>query len=217
MEKSPPQFPPVKDADPEGLIAVGGDLSIDTLLMAYKSGIFPWPLGEKYPMTWFSPDPRAILILDEYKPSKSLIKLAKNTHLTIKENTVIDEVLLGCRTCHRSSTGGTWVTKKLIQGYKDFFDAGYCYTVECFDGTELVGGLFGVKIGKMVTAESMFYKKPNASKLCIYHLVCKLKETADIKWIDLQVLNPFTKNIGATEIRREQFIELVKIAVNETL
>lgn len=200
-------FPSVSTADEHGLLAIGGDLEVASLLLAYKSGIFPWPISEDY-LTWFSPPQRAVLFLNEVHLSKSFQKFIKNTDFTLTVNKKFEDVIRRCaEPVHRGEQEGTWVTEEIIQGYIDFHKAGYAFSVECNSGAgELVGGLYGVTLAGFVAGESMFYRRPNASKLCLHYLIeqCRSK---GVQWIDCQVQTPLLSQFGAKEISRIKYIE----------
>jgi leucyl/phenylalanyl-tRNA--protein transferase len=203
-------FPPVEHAAPNGLLAVGGDSEPESLLLAYRSGIFPWQ-GD--PLMWFAPKRRAVLFLDEFRISKSLRKAMKQSPLTIQMNTRFREVMERCRDAvNRRGLQGSWITPQILSGYTALFEAGHAYSVEAFHNNRLVGGLYGVRIGAMFSAESMFYEEPNASKICLAHLVEYVRE-AGSTWIDCQAVNDFTASIGVKEIPRRQFMQLLKSAL----
>lgn len=202
-------FPNIKYADPEtGLIAVGGDLSVESLLLAYKNGIFPWPVSDEY-LTWFTPPERAILYTDKMHVSKSLTRYYKQNKFSYKLNTNFLKVIESCALVSvRKENSDTWITDELIDAYYKFFKAGYAYSVESYLNNKLVGGFYGVIINGFISAESMFHFENNASKLALYFFVELLKKKK-VEWIDFQVLNPFTDSLGTEEIERDKFIELL--------
>ena len=200
-------FPPIDQADENGLLAIGGDLSLKTLKTAYLSGIFPWPFSQEYPITWFSPDPRGILKFSDFKVTKSFKKFLKKTSLTIKFNCNFEEVIKRCGVITRKGQNDTWITNELLQAYIKLYHAGYAYSVETYNGDKLVGGLYGVCIGDLFSGESMFFEEDNASKLALYILVNKLKDK--ISWLDTQMITPVLSSFGAKEIARADFMKLL--------
>ena len=201
-------FPPHEQADENGLLAVGGDLEVESLLLAYQNGIFPWPVYEDV-LTWFSPHQRAILRVEDYKISKSFKKFLNTTSLTVVENRNFKEVIKRCKISPNRGEGqGTWITEQIVNGYIALHKAGYAHSIEAYDGDKLVGGLYGVSIGGMFAGESMFYDLPNASKLCLHYLLNKVRLSSGT-FIDCQVLSPFTESLGAIEIDRESFLKLL--------
>lgn len=213
------QFPPVEHADPQGLLALGGDLSVPSLVLAYRSGIFPWPMPG-YPLAWFAPPDRALLFLDEVHLSKSLIKSLKRPGLVAKINHNVPEVIQQCqRSQHRMLSEypgpSTWITEEMERGYSELAQAGYCHSVAVFEGEDLIGGLYGVCIGAMFAGESMFYLRPNGSKIALAFLASYLKNRG-VKWIDCQQLTPLLSSFGARCVRRSRFMELLKTALMDT-
>ncbi|MCL4166113.1 UNVERIFIED_CONTAM: hypothetical protein GTU68_054501 [Idotea baltica] len=202
-------FPDVKYADPEtGLIAVGGDISVESLLLAYKNGIFPWPVSDEY-LTWFTPPDRAILYTDKMHVSKSLKRYYNQNKFAYKINTNFLKVIESCALVSvRKEDSDTWITDEIIDAYYEFFKAGHAYSVESYLDKKLVGGFYGVIVNGFISAESMFHFESNASKLALYFFVELLKKK-NVGWIDFQVLNPFTESLGAEEIEREKFIDLL--------
>jgi leucyl/phenylalanyl-tRNA--protein transferase len=203
-------FPPIEKADEDGLLALGGDLEVQSLLMAYEQGIFPWPLGPEYPLAWFSPDPRGILRYEDLIISKSLKKLLRQKKYEIRFNYDFPSVILGCaKSENRKNQEGTWITEDIILSYITLHFAGHAYSVETYFEDKLVGGMYGVQIGGFISGESMFYTKPNASKVA---LVCLMEylQTQGINWIDTQLVNPFLEKMGACEIPRSDYLEMLK-------
>ena len=206
------QFPPLREADEHGLIAVGGDLEVESLLLAYRSGIFPWPIKEDI-LTWFAPPERAVLFFDSYHISRSLKKFRSHTSWKIKIDTDFNAVIRECsKVQNRPTQSGTWITPEMIDAYNELHRSGHAHSIECHDGEELIGGVYGVAINGFFAAESMFYRKPNASKLCIWHLVEFLKDFR-IEWIDCQVMSPFLESFGVKNIPRDEFMKLLKISL----
>lgn len=205
-------FPPIEWADQYGLLAIGGDAAPDSLILAYRNGIFPW---EGKPLMWFAPPKRAVLFLDEFKASRSFKRALRDNPFEIQFNSNFRAVMEGCKNSrNRKGKKGTWLTAEMVDGYCGLFDKGNAYCISaCLKG-KLVGGVYGVIIGEMVTAESMFYKEPDASKICLLHLIEHFRSLG-IKWIDCQAANPFTKSFGVREIEREQFMKMLNAAISE--
>lgn len=196
-------FPPVELADEYGLLAVGGDLEIPSLLLAYQNGIFPWPMRGEERIPWFAPPKRAILFLEDFCPSKSLIKTANSFELRV--NSAFPAVI---RACGEYRKGGTWITEKIEQAYLDLHNAGFAHSIESFRDGKLVGGLYGVCLGGLFTGESMFYRESNASKVALWALVEFLKAQG-VSWIDCQVINPHLATLGVVEMPRSKFMEML--------
>lgn len=203
-------FPPLDEADEDGLLAVGGELSPQLLLLAYLQGIFPWPYSEKHPLTWFSPNPRGILAPENFHISKSFKRFLNNHTYDIRFNTNFELVMKKCAQAKRSSGSGTWITPKLTKAYLDLYHMGYAYCIEIYSVNQnLVGGLYGVCIDTIISGESMFHSEPNTSKLALYTLITRLK-LCGIPYLDTQMVTPITKQLGATQISREQFARDLK-------
>jgi len=199
-------FPPVEEADTDGLLAVGGDLELDTLLTAYSQGIFPWPISLDFPLAWFSPDPRGVLDVETFHIPTSFKKWLKKTRFKVTFSTCFETVILRCAQAERKNQPGTWITSDIIQGYKKLFEAGHAYSVEVWDDSnELVGGLYGVCFGGYLSGESMFSSKTGASKLALLKLVELIKEN-DLKWFDTQMVTPVVELFGGFYLPREEFI-----------
>jgi leucyl/phenylalanyl-tRNA---protein transferase len=202
------RFPPVSRADKNGLIAVGGDLEPESLLLAYQSGIFPWPMDEDT-ITWFSPPTRGVVFLESFTVSKSTQRYLKKTPFNYKTDSDFRSVIERCsEVVNRGRQGGTWITPQMLEAYCDFFDQGHCHSFETYLNGELVGGMYGVQIGRYFSAESSFYRVPNASKGAMCHMVEYLRGQG-IAWFDCQQVTPFSKSFGATELKRDQFLELL--------
>jgi leucyl/phenylalanyl-tRNA--protein transferase len=202
------EFPPVCEADEYGILAIGGDLEVESLLLAYSSGIFPWPLDENY-LTWFAPPERTLLFLDEVHVSRSLKKFRRKCSYRFSINTAFEEVVHCCaEMVNRGQQNGTWITGEMKEAYCDLHRAGYAHSIECFDGDELIGGMYGIAIAGMFAGESMFYRRPNASKLAFLYLIEYLQERK-VPWIDCQVMTPLSKNFGARDLPRLEFMRLL--------
>ncbi|MCI5064629.1 leucyl/phenylalanyl-tRNA--protein transferase [bacterium] len=203
------RFPPTHLSDEHGLLAVGGDVEVDSLLLAYRSGIFPWPLREDV-LTWFAPPERAVLEGEHLLISRSLKRFLRQHRYTIALNQNFEQVVKCCQQAtNRRDQQGTWITDELVAGYVALHRAGYAHSVECYDGEALVGGLYGVSIGETFAGESMFHHVDNASKLCLCFLLDWVTK-AGVPWIDCQVLTPLTESFGAREVPREEFEEMLR-------
>lgn len=204
-------FPPVETASEDGLVAVGGDLEIDTLLEAYRQGIFPWPistypLNMNMPHTWFSPNPRGILQFKDLHVSRSFVKFLKKTPFHVTFNNSFEEVVKQCAAMVRKDQPGTWITPDIIKAYTNLFDAGHAYSVEVWHQDRLVGGLYGVIIGEFISGESMFMLEDNASKQGFYALLAHLQDKG-LRWIDTQMVTPVVQQFGGRYIPRTVFIK----------
>tara|TARA_B100001971_G_scaffold215192_1_gene259837 strand:+ start:89825 stop:90487 length:663 start_codon:yes stop_codon:yes gene_type:complete len=203
------KFPNVEEANEDGLLAIGGDLSITTLTEAYTHGIFPWPVSEQYPLTWFAPNPRGILEFVNYKRPKSFEKFLKKTDYYAKFNTDFEAIILHCANVKRKHESGTWINQAIIDGYINMFHNGLAYCVGTYEKGELIGGLYGVSIGEIISGESMFHLKDNASKFALNFLVEHLQKSG-LKWIDTQMVTPLLKSFGGKEISRKVFMNKLK-------
>jgi len=212
------KFPSVELADEHGLLAQGGDLEVSSLVLAYSEGIFPWPYSDYHPITWYSPDPRGILDYSDLHLSTSFKKFIKKTDLVVKFNEDFEEVILGCAASTNrkgqdpNSMSSTWITRKMIEAYIPLYYAGHAHCVSVYQGDQLVGGLYGVKIKKFYSGESMFYKETGASKLALFSLMESLKEKG-ISWIDTQMVTPVVQSLGGKEIKRSEFLERLKVSL----
>ncbi len=206
-------FPPVDSASPEGLLAIGGNLEPLTLINAYKQGVFPWPISENSPLTWFCPDPRGILYTDKFSVNKSMRKFIKSTDLEIRYNTEFESVIRNCQNVPRQHEEGTWITDDIIAAYTNLFDLEKAYCVSVYQKNKLVGGLYGVCINGYLSGESMFYKRDNASKLALCGLINALRN-ADIPWLDTQMVTPVISSMGGELISRDQFLQQLPKQIN---
>ena len=199
------QFPNPRQSTSEGLVAVGADLKVEVLKAAYSQGIFPWP-QEGYPMLWFSPDPRGVLDFSDFHVPGSLRKFSKtHDHWRYTMNSAFPKVLAQCRSQKRPGQDGTWITSELQKGYLQFFQAGFVKCMECWEGDQLIGGIYGVDINGVFSAESMFYLKPNASKMCLWKIVEHLQSIGRT-WMDIQMVTSVSKAMGGKYIPREEFL-----------
>src|SRR4051794_17207354 len=158
------RFPDPSKAGPEGILAIGGDLHPDSLLLAYRQGIFPWPI-ERLPLAWFCPPERAILRFADLRVPRRLARLARQGRFRLTVDTAFDAVIAACAARHRRREGGTWITPAIRRAYQEFHRLGHAHSAEAWEGEELVGGIYGVEVDGAFAGESMFYLRPNASKL----------------------------------------------------
>ena len=206
-------FPHPMCAEPNGLLAVGGDLSVDRLLLAYKNGIFPW-YSEGDPIMWFSPDPRLVLFLDDLYVSSKLKKIIKSNIFEVRFDTSFHDVITRCAQNDRRRQDGTWITDDMVKAYVNLHEEGYAHSVETFHGGKLVGGLYGVSLGGAFFGESMFFEMNNASKVALYHLVEKLRSW-DFDFIDSQVPNDHMKGLGGKELERGEFLRMLESSLGK--
>jgi leucyl/phenylalanyl-tRNA---protein transferase len=200
-------FPHPSLAEKDGLLAIGGDLSPERILTAYINGIFPW-YSKKDPILWWSPDPRCVLFPDKYKPSKSLLSIIKKEIFEIQFDKNFNSVIRKCATVKRSREKGTWITPEMKKAYQLLHKLGYAHSVEAYKEGKLVGGLYGVIIGKVFFGESMFYHISNASKVAFFYLIKYAKENG-FDLIDCQITTQHMLNMGADEISREEFLKIL--------
>lgn len=190
----------------DGLLAVGGDLSPERLLLAYENGIFPW-YNEGEPILWHAPDPRFVLFPKKIKVSKSMKQILKKANYEIGINTAFKKVLYHCKTVEREDQDGTWITSDIENAYLKLHELGYAHSVEIFNlESKLVGGLYGIKLGSVFFGESMFQLESNASKIALIHLATNFK----LSLIDCQVHTDHLESMGAEEITLDSFLELLK-------
>ena len=200
-------FPPVNQANRDGILAIGGDLSPERLQLAYKSGIFPW-FEEGEPIMWWSPNPRMVLFLDELIISKSMRNILNRNVFTVTFNQNFRDVISNCQNIKRDGQNGTWITNDMIEAYCKLNDLGIAKSVEVWQNKKLVGGLYGIDLGHVFCGESMFSLVSNASKVAFIALVNQLKE-ANYKLLDCQVYNPHLESLGCREIDRTHFMIIV--------
>lgn len=201
-------FPPIHLANEDGLLAVGGDLSVERLQLAYKSGIFPW-YNQGEPIIWYSPKWRMVLFPNEVKISKSMRQVLRKNEFRITFNQNFEDVISNCKTIERNGQGGTWITNEMQQAYIELNKMGIAKSVEVWENEELVGGLYGIDLGHIFCGESMFSKVSNASKVAFIYLTKKL-EKEKYKLIDCQVYNEHLESLGAVEISQKEFLEYLK-------
>ena len=199
-------FPDVTEADRDGILAVGGDLSPERLLLAYQSGIFPW-FDSDEPILWWAPPRRMVLFPDELVVSKSMRSILRKELFTITFNKDFRAVISNCRTIKRNGQRGTWISDEMIEAYVKLHEMGQAKSVEVWQNNELVGGLYGIDLGTIFCGESMFSKVSNASKVAFITLVENLK-IRKYKLIDCQVHNDHLESLGAREIDRAEFMKI---------
>jgi len=199
-------FPPVDEAMSDGLLALGGELSQERLLLAYRQGIFPWFEGEM-PM-WWAPDPRFVLFPDELKVSKSMKAVFKKNTFRFTVNKDFAGVIQSCQQIRRPDQESTWITDKVVRGYTDLFKSGYALSAEAWQDGQLVGGLYGVWLGNVFFGESMFARRSNASKFAFISLVEQLKHQG-VKIIDCQAHTSHLESLGARMISRYDFMRIL--------
>lgn len=202
-------FPPLETADEEGILAIGGDLSTKRLLLAYTNGIFPW-YNDDQPIIWWSPNPRFVLFPEKLKISKSMksLLLANKFSFTINNN--FEQVIKNCKTINRKNQDGTWITNEVQNAYTVLHKNGYAHSAETWLDGNLVGGLYGVKIGNIFFGESMFSKYPNASKFAFINYVKKLQEE-NVTLIDCQLHTNHLESFGAEMIDRNEFKKMLQL------
>ena len=199
------EFPGYEYTSKEGVIALGGDLSVERLTNAYKNGIFPW-FSEEDPIVWYCPFERMVLFPEEIKISKSMQKIIQKKAFTITENTNFEAVIYNCKNMDRKDGFGTWITNDMEQAYINLHKKGIAMSIEVWCKDELVGGLYGLEINNIFCGESMFSKVSNASKLAFIHLAKNKK----YKLIDCQIYNAHLASLGAREVRRALFLKILK-------
>jgi leucyl/phenylalanyl-tRNA--protein transferase len=204
-------FPPPDYADPSGLIAVGGDLSSERLLEAYRVGIFPW-YSDDQPILWWSPDPRFVLDLQQFKISRSLSKTLRRRVFHVTFDRAFADVITACATVAREDQSGTWITPEMRDAYMELHGLGYAHSVETWFEGKLAGGLYGVSLGKAFFGESMFHHRTDASKVALASLVEKL-QSWNFHFIDAQMPTEHMLSLGAREISRRIFVKKLQSAL----
>jgi len=200
-------FPPVDQSLPDGLLAVGGDLSAGRLLLAYRSGIFPW-FSDDEPILWWSPDPRFVLFPEELKVSKSMSKVITSGQFEFRTNSAFEAVIGNCSAITRKDQDGTWITNDIIEAYTGLHALGYAQSAETWVNGELVGGLYGIRMGDCFFGESMFSRVSNASKFAFINWVRHLQNEG-VAFIDCQVHTEHLESLGARMIPRDEFMKLL--------
>ncbi len=206
-------FPDPNLAEPDGLIAVGGDLSTKRLVAAYKAGIFPW-FNSNDPVLWWSPDPRLVLFPNEIKISKSTKKILKKQMFNITVDTVFKQVITKCSKIRTDRNIETWLNRKMIDAYSRLYRKGLAHSVEVWYENELAGGLYGIVLGRSFFGESMFSTKSNASKIALIYLSDMLSKLS-FDMIDCQVKSTHLLSLGAREIKREYFLKILKQSIEK--
>jgi len=201
-------FPPVSEASLDGILAVGGDLSSERLLLAYQSGIFPW-FDEEEPILWWSPPERMVVNPKEYKVSKSLRNILNRNLFQVSFNQDFEGVIKACQMAPRKDQNGTWITEGMVRAYLELHEKGFATSVEVWQNENLVGGLYGVNLGKVFCGESMFSNVSNASKVAFVNLIQKLKEE-NYHLLDCQLHNNYLEQLGAFEISRNAYMKILK-------
>jgi leucyl/phenylalanyl-tRNA--protein transferase len=205
-------FPPPEVAE-DGLLAVGGDLSVRRLLLAYQNGIFPW-YDEDDPILWWSPDPRLVFFPEQWKPSRRLARTIRSGRYRVTADTAFETVIHACAETPRHHEQGTWILPQMIDAYVDLHREGYAHSVECWEGDELAGGLYGVSIGACFFGESMFHRGVDASKVAFAALV-ECCRAWNFRLIDGQLPNPHLEQLGGVTLPRAEFLALLRDAVKE--
>ena len=202
------RFPDPEQAPAEGLVAVGGDLTVERLLAAYGRGIFPWTVT---PVTWWSPDPRGIIELDAFHVPASLAKAIRKQPVQVTRDTAFTQVMQACAT-PGPKRRGTWITQEFIAAYTALHQQGHAHSVECWQNSALVGGIYGVAIGGLFAGESMFHSVDNASKIALHHLVQHLRQRQFLLF-DIQMVTSATQPLGARAIPRREYLQRLALAV----
>ncbi|MBK7175560.1 MAG: leucyl/phenylalanyl-tRNA--protein transferase [Bacteroidales bacterium] len=211
ISKKELNFPDPDEADDSGLLAVGGDLSIERLKLAYSNGIFPW-YEEGMPILWWSPDPRMVLFPKKMIISHSLKQVIKKNSFTITFDREFEKVIDECSVTPRKEQEGTWITREMKSAYLRLHEAGFAHSVEAWLDNKLVGGLYGVSLGRAFFGESMFHKETNASKVALFHLVERLMEW-EYEIIDAQVYTNHLESLGGELIPRDQYLRMLEKAL----
>ena len=204
------RFPSPDHADAEGLVAIGGDLSVPRLLLAYRSGIFPWTVD---PITWWSPDPRAIFELDGFHVSRSLSRIIRKGVFSITVDRAFGRVMQGCA-APAPGRRSTWISPEFIEAYTQLHQQGHAHSLECWQGRRLVGGIYGVTIGGLFAGESMFHRATDASKAALFHLINHLRRRGFVLF-DIQMLTPITAQLGGITIPRAEYLSRLAQAVTQ--
>jgi leucyl/phenylalanyl-tRNA--protein transferase len=214
LSASRDDFPDPRDAleEPNGLVAIGGDLAPSRLLAAYRAGIFPWFDDDDEPILWWSPDPRAVLRPRALRVHRSLRKRMRSARFHVTADTAFDAVVAACAQPRSSASGrgsGTWITPRMRAAYIALHTLGYAHSIECWRGDLLIGGLYGVSLGRIFFGESMFSRESDASKVALVHLA-RQAEAWKFPLIDCQVMNPHLSSLGAEEMQRTTFLEILR-------
>jgi len=205
-------LPDIDSSEPDGLLAISSEINPELILKTYKKGIFPWPSDNHF-IFWYSLNPRMIVYLDRVKISKSLKRVINSEKFTIKFDTDFKSTIMNCAIINKKNYGATWINKKIINSFCKLHEMGYAHSVESYFENKLVGGLYGVSIGKYFCGESMFHTMPDASRVAFYYLVEQLKKW-EFSFIDAQQPTPYLKSLGGEEISRDRFSELLNRSFN---
>lgn len=205
-------FPDPNDADEDGLLAYGGDLSPERLLSAYSEGIFPWPHGDDYPLLWFSPNPRTVLLPEHIHIGRTLKKVIKKQLFEVRLDTAFGEVIHACASVRRKEETGTWITEEMIAAYGRLHALGYAHSAEAWQNNELVGGLYGISLGAAFFGESLFTLRDNASKVVLVTLLSQLRKWR-FHFVDCQMRTDLMGQLGAVDWVRKRFLSELKKAL----
>lgn len=203
-------LPDANRADASGMVAIGGDLSPERLLLAYRQGIFPWSVN---PITWWSPDPRGVIPLDDFHVAKSLARFIRHCPFDVTVDQAFREVMIACA-APGVKRGGAWISDEFIAAYTRLHQLGHAHSVECWLDGELVGGIYGVAVGGLFAGESMFHRADNASKVALWQLVKRLRERG-FTLFDIQMVTAATMPFGAREIARAEYLKQLAIAASQ--
>ncbi len=204
------RFPSPHLADAEGLVGIGGDLSVPRLLLAYRSGIFPWTAD---PVTWWSPEPRAIFELDRFHVSRSLARIIRRGMFRTTIDAAFQRVMEGCA-APAPGRRSTWISPEFIAAYTALHRQGHAHSLECWQGRQLVGGVYGVALGGFFAGESMFHRASDASKVALFHLIAHLR-AKDFDLFDIQMLTPITAQLGGVNLRRSTYLKRLAQALDK--
>ena len=207
------RFPDPSEAEPGGLLAIGGDLSPKRLLLAYENGIFPW-YSEEDPILWFSPDPRMVFFPGDFRFSKTLIKTVSSGKFSVRVDTDFATVIESCALVTRKGQSGTWITEEMKTAYRKLHELGYAHSFEVYSEENLVGGLYGVSLGGAFFGESMFHLETDASKVALFHLARKCWEFG-FDFIDSQVPTDHMRTLGGREVSRKEFLLALKSSLRK--
>jgi len=208
-------FPDPRRASPEGIVAIGGRPTTANLLSAYRQGIFPWPI-EGWPLPWFCPPERAVLEFKDLHIPRRLARFRKRESFTFTIDQNFSGVIRGCADATRPNEDGTWITVEMIRAYIEMHRAGHAHSVEAWENGELVGGMYGVDAGGAFAGESMFFTRPNASKLALLQLIEHLAARG-LDWLDIQVMTPHIGTLGARVISRDAFLDKLEETLRRKL
>jgi leucyl/phenylalanyl-tRNA--protein transferase len=206
------EFPDPNTADNEGVVAIGGDCSVERLLLAYRSGIFPWPINRSLPLFWFSPDPRYVVVPTEAHLGRSLRKQVRRGLYDVRVDTAFDAVMAGCAKAYRPGQRGTWITPPLREGFGALHTLGYAHSIEAWSGDRLVGGLYGLSLGGAFFGESMFALEPDASKVAFAVLLGHLVHWG-FHFVDAQTHTEHLARFGAVPWSRREFLARLGVAL----